>query len=90
MFAWFKKRHRSKWKSYGLLLWGAILSILGAIGTVTFLREIQRGEHIPPAQLIVQLILPHMALLTGLGLMLAGCIILRKDAIMRERHLNDE
>lgn len=85
MFSRFKQRDRTTWRHYGLFVWGALLSILGGIGTISFLREIQHGEYIPLSQLATRLLLPHVALLTGLGLVLASIILLRKQAVMRDR-----
>ncbi|MFU8781364.1 MAG: hypothetical protein ACNA71_10140 [Kiritimatiellia bacterium] len=89
MLQWWKKRNRATSRDYALLFWGIILTVLGAIGTVAFLHEIQNGRKIPPGQIAARLILPHVALLAGLGLMLAAVILLRKHAIMQERRQDD-
>jgi len=84
-----KKRNRATTRDYALLLWGVVLTALGAIGTVAFLQQIQEGRKIPPGQIAARLILPHVALLAGLGLMLAAVILLRKHVIMQERRQKD-
>ena len=85
MPSWMLKGDTSKICYYGILLWGGLLSLLGGIGTISFLRDIQQGHRIPPGQIAARLILPHITLLTGLGMILAGMILLRKRAILQER-----
>jgi hypothetical protein len=77
-------------KTYGLLGFGAILTVGGAVGTALFLRDIQTGKRIPPAQIAARLILPHVALLAGLGLLLAAVILLRKHIVIRSRLPKDD
>ncbi len=90
MLTWLKKMNRSTLRCYLLLLCGGICSVSGGIATILFLREIDRGGRMPPGQVAARLILPHMALLTGLGMLLAGVIILKRNAILRERQRKEE
>lgn len=89
MQKWWRKRDRARSRDYAFLIWGMILTVLGAIGTVAFLHEVRHGRSIPPGQVAARLILPHVALLAGLGLMLAAVILLRKHAIMQERQKDE-
>lgn len=85
-----KQRDVTTWRLYAMMAWGALLSILGGMGSVAFLREIHEGEDIRPLQLIVRLVLPHMALLTGFGLILASSMLLRKNAIIEDQQIPDQ
>ena len=75
---------------YGILLWGLFLSLLGMIGTLTFLQEVQVGQEFSLGQIASRLLLPHVTLLTGLGMTMAGVILLRKQAILRERQAKEK
>jgi hypothetical protein len=77
-------KHTGK-KNRGLLVAGIICTILGGTGTALFLREISAARTIPPGQVAARLILPHVALLTGLGLILAAVIISHKNRVLTER-----
>lgn len=77
-------------KPHGLLGIGGILTLAGAVGTAAFLRDIQTAKQIPAAQIAARLILPHMALLTGLGLLLTAIILLRKQVVIRDRLPKDK
>ena len=90
MRSWLKNKSRSTLRCYALFIWGFILSVSGGLGTILFLREIDRGSRIPPGQITARLILPHIALLTGLGMLLAGAIIMRRNAILLDREHKDE
>jgi len=90
MRRWSKKRDPITVRNYWLLGSGLMLALLGGIGTGAFLYEIQKGGRIPPGQIAARLILPHIALLAGLGLMLAAVILLRKHTIIQERKPEEE
>ncbi|MFU8780252.1 MAG: hypothetical protein ACNA71_04415 [Kiritimatiellia bacterium] len=85
MRAWIKKTKNLSKKNRGLLFAGIICTILGGTGTALFLREISAARTIPPGQVAARLILPHVALLTGLGLILAAVIIAHKNRVLAQR-----
>ncbi len=85
MLSGFNKWGRTTLRNYALLLWGSLLTILGGVGTITFLCEMPDQESISLSQLATRLLLPHVALLTGLGFILASIILLRKQRVMQDR-----
>ena len=70
---------------YWLMGGGALCVLIGSIGIVAFLREVHVGGRMPAGQIAARLILPHILLLVGLGIVLAGLIVLRRNAVIRQR-----
>jgi hypothetical protein len=85
MFHWLKGRDRFTIRCYRLFGVGAGLALFGVIGTIRFLFVMRSGEKILPNEMLVQLVLPHVALLGGLGCILMAGILLRKQLILQER-----
>ncbi len=85
MRLWHRLRQHPGRNGYLLLAGGAVSALVGVVGTLTFLHEIQIGGRIPAGQIAARLILPHVILLLGLGMLLTGFILLRRDAVIRNR-----
>lgn len=85
MVRWWMGRDRFTIRSYWIFGIGFVLAILGAIGTIRFLFVMRSGEQILPSQMLMQLVLPHVALIAGLCCILMAGILLRKQLILQER-----
>ncbi len=85
MTLWQKLCAHPSRNGYLLLGVGALCALIGAIGTIAFLREVHIGGRLPAGQIAARLILPHITLLFGLGISLTGFILLRRNAVIRQR-----
>ena len=85
MLPWCQQTYHRRSRHHALLVGGIILATAGAIGTLLFLYVMQQGRVIPPRQLAMRLILPHITLLTGIGMILSAILLIRKQRIMDER-----
>lgn len=72
------------------LTFGMILAASGAIRTFGFLSIVHTYQHITARELLVKLILPHMLLLFGIGLMTAAFILITRSAVIHSRSLHKE
>lgn len=73
-----------------MLIVGFLVSLGGGIATLVFLEEIDRGGRIPPGQLFRQLIVPHITLLLGLGIMLGAFIFMMRRRVIAKRLADPE
>ena len=72
------------------LVWAGFgFSVAGGVGTASFLQKVRSGGQIPAGQVAARLVLPHVALLFGLGLILSAVILLRKQAVIAGRREED-
>ncbi len=64
---------------------GLGLMLFGAVRTLGFLRIVHTYQQITARELLVKLIVPHMVLLLGVGLVAAGLVCLTRAAVIRSR-----
>ncbi len=69
---------------------GLLLALTGGVRTLGFLRTVHTYQQISARELILKLIVPHMVLLTGMGLMTAAVVLLVRTAIIRTRSRHEE
>lgn len=68
---------------------GVALALFGGIRTIGFLRIVHTYQQITARELLIRLILPHMLLLLGVGLVTAAFILITRAAVIRGR-MRDE
>lgn len=69
---------------------GFLLTLFGSIRTLGFLRIVHTYQQISARELILKLIIPHMVLLTGMGLMTAAVVFFVRATIIRTRSRHEE
>lgn len=72
------------------LVTGGVLTIVGTIRLSAFLNRIQDYKTVTPGQLIRELVLPHIVLLAGVGLVTAAFVLFTRRAIIRRRQQHGE
>jgi len=72
------------------LVVGGGLTIAGSIRLFAFLERIQASKTISAGQLLRELVLPHIVLLAGLGLVTTAFILFTRRAIIRRREQHGE
>lgn len=68
-----------------LVLTGGAMTASGIVKIITFLQNIPQHETLTTNQILRELILPHMMLLFGMGLLGWGFILLVRQAIIQSR-----
>jgi len=71
------------------LVTGGILTLFGTVRLVAFLNRVQAYKSLTAAQLFQELVLPHIVLLIGIGLVTAAFILFTRGAIIRKRQGHD-
>lgn len=64
---------------------GAVLALGGAVRTFRFLAVVHTYETVTARQLVRELIIPHMTLLLGLGLLTASLILATRAVVIGKR-----
>jgi len=67
------------------LLSGVFLALFGTVRTIGFLRIVHTYQSITARELLIKLILPHMLLLLGVGLVTASFILFTRAAVIHRR-----
>lgn len=67
------------------MLVGLIMTIGGCSHTLGFLENVQRYQEITARQIVLQLIVPHMIMLTGMGILAAGFIFRVRRRVIAAR-----
>lgn len=81
-----------RWISTGALCFfaGVLLTLYGAVRTVGFLKIVHTYASLTARELLVRLIIPHMVMLTGLGLLTGSVIFFTRTVIIRRRMRGDD
>ncbi len=69
---------------------GGVLTVVGTMRLSAFLNRIQDYKTVTPGQLMRELILPHIVLLAGVGLVTAAFVLFTRSAIIRRRQQHRE
>jgi hypothetical protein len=69
---------------------GVLAMGLGGVRTVVFLRTMHLYTKLTPAQIVVLLVLPHMLMLAGAGLTIAGIVLIARRVLIDLRMAPDE
>jgi hypothetical protein len=72
------------------LVTGGVLTVAGTIHLSAFLNRIQDYKTVTPGQLMRELVLPHIVLLAGVGLVTAAFVLFTRHAIVRRRQMHRE
>jgi hypothetical protein len=72
------------------LITGGVLTVVGAIRLFAFLQRVRDYETVSPGQLMRELVLPHIVLLAGVGLVTAAFVLFTRRAIIRRRQQHGE
>ncbi len=72
------------------LVTGGVLTVVGASRLFAFLQRIRDYETLSPGQLMRELVLPHIVLLAGIGLITAAFVLFTRRAIIRRRAQHGE
>lgn len=68
-----------------VLVFGIILSVGGFSTVMGFVVEMKHYHWIPAHVLVFKLILPHMLMLSGFGMIVAGVIFITRQSVIRAR-----
>jgi F0F1-type ATP synthase membrane subunit c/vacuolar-type H+-ATPase subunit K len=77
------------YKPHLLIVAGLAASVGAGTIIVKFTNAIKTNSHPTITELVTGLILPHILLLTGLGLTATGIILIVRHSIIRKRLAND-
>ncbi len=71
---------------------GVVAIVVGGARTLHFLLSMHTYAKLTPLQIIVLLVLPHVLMLTGAGLVISGIIIVGRRLVvaMRMAHAADD
>ena len=72
------------------LVTGGILTVGGTIRLFAFLNRIRDYKAVTAGQLLRELVLPHVVLLAGIGLVTTALILFTRRAIIRRREQHGE
>lgn len=64
---------------------GLVMLVGGGTQTVAFLNNVPQYAHITARQLLRELIIPHMIMLSGMGVMVVGIIFMVRRAVIQTR-----
>ncbi len=78
------------WSWLALIALGLVMSLGGCIQTVAFLNDVQMYETITAKQLVRKLVIPHMVMLSGLGLLVGSLIFMARHAVIQIRMRHEE
>jgi hypothetical protein len=67
-----------------------VLTVAGAMRLFAFLDSVRGYKTVTSGQLLRELVMPHVVLLAGLGLMTTAFILLTRRAIIRRRQQHGE
>lgn len=83
---------KRKWLNAGTvcLVTGGVMTVAGAIRLVTFLNRVRDYKTVTAGQLLRELVLPHIVLLAGIGLVAAAFVLFTRRAIIRRREQHGE
>ncbi len=74
----------------GLIFLGAVLAVGGCVQTMAFLNDVPTYKTITARQLVRQLVIPHMIMLCGLGLLVGSLIFAARHVVIRSRMRHQE
>ena len=69
---------------------GVVMTVVGAIRLFAFLDRIREYKAVTAGQFLRELVLPHIVLLAGLGLVTAAFVLYARRAIIRRRQQHGE
>jgi len=72
------------------LITGGTLTVVGTIRLFAFLDRIREDKAVTVGQLLRELVLPHIVLLAGLGLLTAAFVLYARRAIIHRRQQHGE
>jgi hypothetical protein len=64
---------------------GLVMLVGGCTQTVAFLNNVLLYEHITVRQLLLGLIIPHIIMLSGMGVLVGGIIFMVRRAVIQTR-----
>ena len=67
------------------LVSGGLLALVGAVRLIMFLNSIEAYKTVSAAQLFRLLVVPHIVLLAGFGLVATAFVLFTRRAIIRKR-----
>ncbi len=79
---------RSAW--IGVIVLGFVMMTGGCIQTLGFLNKVHTYAVITARQLVRELIIPHMVMLCGMGLLVGGVIFMVRRGIIEARMRHEE
>ena len=81
-----KNRHRrTALMCFGITFSGLAVIVFGIIRIVKFVNRIPQRETMTTSRLVHELILPHIILLCGMGLLAGGIILMIRHSVIQER-----
>jgi len=72
------------------LVMGGVLTVVGTIRLSAFLNRMQDYKTVSSSQLMRELVLPHIVLWTGVGLVTAALVLFTRCAIILRRRQHRE
>lgn len=72
------------------LITGGVMTVVGAIRLFAFLERVGNYKAVSAGQLLRELVLPHIVLLAGIGLVTTAFILFTRQAIIRRREQHRE
>lgn len=72
------------------LITGAVLTVAGTIRLFAFLDRVRDYKTVTSGQLLHELVLPHIVLLAGIGLVTAAFVLYTRRAIIHRREQHGE
>lgn len=85
-----KAVQQERWLQYGLMLTGLLISAAAAVQLIVFTGGVTQQEKPTLSQWFLGLILPHIILLAGLGIIVAGIIIAIRRTTINKRLQHEE
>jgi len=83
-----RRRVLSIWT--GVIVLGGVMLIGGCTQTLAFLKNVQFYKELTARQLIHELIIPHMVMLCGTGVLVGGVIFMVRRTIIQTRMKHGE
>ncbi len=74
----------------GVIFGGFVMMVGGCIQTMGFLNKVPTYAVITARQLVRELIIPHMVMLCGMGLLVGGFIFMIRRGVIQARMEHDE
>jgi hypothetical protein len=74
----------------GVILLGFVMMTGGCIQTLDFLDKVETYAVITARQLVRELIIPHMVMLCGMGMLVGGFIFMVRRGVIEARMKHDE
>jgi hypothetical protein len=74
----------------GLITLGVVMLVGGGVQTIRFVNRVHMYKELTARQLAQELIIPHMIMLCGMGLLVASIIFMVRGAVVRARMNHDD